>query len=224
MSQYRKIELQSPADFAYLISNVERVARDKLDLHLPPAAADKTGDGGEDRFRKRVGELVDEYIHQTFQLASSSILLNGLPASESSILDPQSLGLTATEEDVYETHDPTLLTRLQSLYDALENETTRVAKLRRTAPAHAAKAYAAALEKQIKDEERVMKKEDAEKVERIKRKEVKVKLEVERLDEIEETFEMGVEGLTRLREGVGETRGRLERAGEAVKVVEGMRS
>lgn len=55
-SAHRKIELQSPADLTYLIANVSRAAREKLDTHLPPDAVA----GGEDAMRKRVGELVDE--------------------------------------------------------------------------------------------------------------------------------------------------------------------
>lgn len=53
---HRKIELQSPADLTYLIANVSRAAREKLDKHLPPDAAPE----GEDAMRKRVEQLVDE--------------------------------------------------------------------------------------------------------------------------------------------------------------------
>ena len=53
---HRKIELQTPADLSYLIANVQRTARQKLDRHLPPEAAPD----GEDAMRERVAELVDE--------------------------------------------------------------------------------------------------------------------------------------------------------------------
>lgn len=55
-SAHRKVELQSPLDLQYLIANVQRAAREKLDRHLPPDAAPE----GEDAMRKRVEELVDE--------------------------------------------------------------------------------------------------------------------------------------------------------------------
>lgn len=55
-STHRRIELQSPEDLTYLIANVSRAAREKLDKHLPPDAVG----GGEDAMRKRVEELVDE--------------------------------------------------------------------------------------------------------------------------------------------------------------------
>lgn len=55
-SGHRKVELQSPADLTYLIANVSRAAREKLDKHLPPNAAPD----GEDVMRKRVEELLDD--------------------------------------------------------------------------------------------------------------------------------------------------------------------
>ncbi|KAH1626940.1 hypothetical protein KXW65_008558, partial [Aspergillus fumigatus] len=51
---YRKIELQSPADFTYLYANTVALSRQKLDLHLPPSA--NTSDGP-DPMRERVKEL-----------------------------------------------------------------------------------------------------------------------------------------------------------------------
>lgn len=55
-SAHRKIELQSPDDLTYLIANVSRAAREKLDKHLPPDAALE----GEDAMRIRVEKLIDE--------------------------------------------------------------------------------------------------------------------------------------------------------------------
>lgn len=54
---HRKIELQSPADLTYLIANVSRAAREKIDKHLPPDAAPE---GKEDAMRRKVEVLVDE--------------------------------------------------------------------------------------------------------------------------------------------------------------------
>lgn len=56
-AHYRKIELQSPADFTYLYANTVALSRQKLDLHLPPSA---TEDETPDPMRERVRELVDE--------------------------------------------------------------------------------------------------------------------------------------------------------------------
>lgn len=56
MAEYhRKIELQSPDDLQYLISNVRRAANEKIDKDLPPIE-------GEDKMRRRVEELVQEVL------------------------------------------------------------------------------------------------------------------------------------------------------------------
>jgi hypothetical protein len=47
----RKIELQSPDDLQYLVSNIRRAANEKIDRDLPPIE-------GEDKMRERVEELV----------------------------------------------------------------------------------------------------------------------------------------------------------------------
>lgn len=54
---YRKIELQSPADFTYLYTNAVALSRQKLDLNFPPLATD---DDTPDPMRERVQELVTE--------------------------------------------------------------------------------------------------------------------------------------------------------------------
>lgn len=56
---HRKIELQSPDDLQYLISNVRRDALEKIDRDLPPIE-------GEDRMRRRVEDLVQEVRYAIF--------------------------------------------------------------------------------------------------------------------------------------------------------------
>lgn len=51
----RKIEVQSPEDVRFLIENLTRAARAKIDLHLPPGAVDR-----DDELRKRVDDMVME--------------------------------------------------------------------------------------------------------------------------------------------------------------------
>jgi kinetochor protein Mis14/NSL1 len=77
-SAHRKVELQAPADLTYLIANVTRAAREKIDRHLPPDAVPV----GEDAMRKRVEELVDEYIQRTFGAAKDNVEINGMGSRE----------------------------------------------------------------------------------------------------------------------------------------------
>lgn len=52
----RKIELQSPDDLAYLITNVRNAAIEHLNEAFPPVE----GDGGEDELRNQIEMLVNE--------------------------------------------------------------------------------------------------------------------------------------------------------------------
>ncbi|KAH0543979.1 hypothetical protein FGG08_001746 [Glutinoglossum americanum] len=83
-SHHRKIELQSPEDLRYLIDNVSRRAREKIDLNLPPSAAPE----GEDALRRRVEELVHEFepydrrLHTRVQTLQASIESSTLALSQ----------------------------------------------------------------------------------------------------------------------------------------------
>jgi hypothetical protein len=57
----RKIEVQSPEDIRFLLENLSRCAREKIDLHLPPGAAER-----DDGLRKRVEEMVIEVCFVSF--------------------------------------------------------------------------------------------------------------------------------------------------------------
>lgn len=78
-SAHRKIELQAPADLEYLIANVSRAARAKIDTHLPPDAAPESG---EDALRRTVEVLVEDYIRKTFAGAKEGISVNGMEVGE----------------------------------------------------------------------------------------------------------------------------------------------
>ncbi len=71
---HRKIELQSPDDLQYLVSNIRRAANEKIDRDLPPIE-------GEDKMRERVEELVHSvfifYLVDCYFLLSKSRLGTG---------------------------------------------------------------------------------------------------------------------------------------------------
>ncbi|KAK2802228.1 hypothetical protein FQN50_007408 [Emmonsiellopsis sp. PD_5] len=138
---HRKIELQSPADLAYLYTNTITLSRQKLDLHFPPSA---NHHNDPDPMKERVRELVDEFITKTFTTATPSIAINGLDAHSTSTQRPAFL--PTTEETIeYEPYDAALAARVTALYAQLESLNTTVAQLRRDAPARAAREYAEAL-------------------------------------------------------------------------------
>ncbi|KAJ5399229.1 Kinetochore Mis14 [Penicillium sp. CMV-2018d] len=153
---YRKVELQSPADFTYLYANTVALSRQKLDLYFPPSATDNDTP---DPMRERVRELIDEYINQTFESASTSISINGIDSTSPQFPFPAAF-TAPTEQVEYEAYDTDLASRVTSLYAQLESLNTTVAQQRRDAPRRAAKEYAAQLKKMIEEEEEEDENED----------------------------------------------------------------
>ncbi|KAJ5616344.1 hypothetical protein N7537_001458 [Penicillium hordei] len=153
---YRKVELQSPADFTYLYANTVALSRRKLDLYFPPSATDNDTP---DPMRERVRELIDEYINQTFKSASTSISINGIDSTSPQFPFPAAF-TAPTEQVEYEAYDTDLASRVTSLYAQLESLNTTVAQQRRDAPRRAAKEYAAQLKKMIEEEEEEDENED----------------------------------------------------------------
>ncbi|CAK7208774.1 hypothetical protein SCUCBS95973_000218 [Sporothrix curviconia] len=102
-AHHRKIELQAPEDFAYLVDNVRRAAADSVAAAFPPVVNEagennSTAKGGKknkksssssssnkrvvdegDDLHARVEVLVNEYIRRAFALAAPNLTINGLP-------------------------------------------------------------------------------------------------------------------------------------------------
>ncbi|RYP80994.1 hypothetical protein DL769_002174 [Monosporascus sp. CRB-8-3] len=56
-AHHRKIELQAPEDFSYLVANVRRAAAEHINEAFPPVDG---AQGGDDELRTRIEELVNE--------------------------------------------------------------------------------------------------------------------------------------------------------------------
>jgi kinetochor protein Mis14/NSL1 len=81
-SEFRKVELQSPADLQHLEATARRAAREKIDRALPPSAAANASSGEGDVLRRRVEELVDEYIRTAFRGVRANVVVNGLDVEQ----------------------------------------------------------------------------------------------------------------------------------------------
>ncbi|KAG8529223.1 uncharacterized protein KY384_005858 [Bacidia gigantensis] len=228
---HRKIDLQAPADLTYLLTNIRTAAQEKLDTAIPPSAAPQ----GEDAYRSKVEELVQDYIHRTLLLALPNLSINGFdappslvqpaPTNISNANEKSTSPVNYSEEDIatgnYAPYDPRLAERLRGLYARLEIESENVARMRRDVPKKAADAYVKELSngleagrevKRVEDEEIIDVEMDVGFGEAVKG--------VDRREEMEKTWKMGTEGL----EGLGEITqliGKLERARRAVEVVQG---
>lgn len=215
-AHHRKIDLQSPSDLIYLFNNIKTAARRKIDLAIPPSAAPE----GEDAYRSKVEELVQEYIVQTLTLALPSLTLNGFDPS-STLLRPNPASEVNTPDDNsnYEPYDPRLAERLRTLYAELDTQSTRVAELRRDAPGAAARGYVERLEAELTREKELEKKRESK----------GVHLEMENLDagismpkdDVKRMWGKGTEGLLELGK-IPSVLAKLERAEKAVEVVKGM--
>ncbi|KAF6219333.1 hypothetical protein HO133_005158 [Letharia lupina] len=212
-AHHRKIDLQSPSDLTYLFNNIKAAARQKMDLAIPPSAAPE----GEDAYRSKVEELVQEYIVQTLTRALPSLTLNGLDPSPT-LLRPNAAPEANTPDDNsnYEPYDPRLAERLRTLYAEFDTQSTRIAELRRDAPGAAARGYVERLEAELKREKEMEKEREWQGL-HMEAEYLDLGI-VKRKDDMERMWGRGTERLVELGKIPG-VLAKLERAEKAVEVV-----
>ncbi|KAI9886641.1 MAG: hypothetical protein M1823_001555 [Watsoniomyces obsoletus] len=150
---HRKIELQSLDDLSYLITNVQKTAREILDSHIPLSSSTSnpsTGGGGG-------ASNTHEHGHSTRRANNNN---NNTKEDANTNEDDEKRRKEVEEivngngkeqpheQDNYEPYDAHLATRLQTLYSTLESETLALAELRRTAPLEAAETIRLELERE----------------------------------------------------------------------------
>lgn len=118
-----------------------------------------------------------------------------------------------------EPFDTKLAQRIQSLSAQIEHQTLHLANLRRTAPFETSQKFRQAFQKQSEDYDSLLKTNEDAKLESAKATKVEIS-KMERLDEVRSTWQKGSEDLVMLRTGLGGTVARLEKAQNAVEVVE----
>ncbi|KAK6360736.1 hypothetical protein TWF730_006863 [Orbilia blumenaviensis] len=131
-ADHPKVRLDTIAEYKTILNRVEQLSRDKLAQHFPPSANASAKD---DAYRKRVEELVAEYVRRLLDLANQNISING-----NDIGNVDSV-LKAEEEDQYEPYDDKLRVRVNELIAKVGTATGEVAKLRREVPKRAAATY-----------------------------------------------------------------------------------
>jgi len=206
---HRKVELQSPDDLQYLISNVRRAAHEKIDKDLPPIE-------GEDKMRERVEELVHEYITKVFVTSGENLTINGLDPSPE-LLKSMLTSSTAEGRSIEE-HEPfnaKLWERAKDWARQEEDLIEEIAMLRRTIPSISVdglkKSYKQGMESdetEILRREEVIKNRDAGTAEMMVGR-------LERQADVEANWKKGVDGLGRLRRTLPEMVAKKERADRA---------
>ena len=157
---HRRIELQSPEDFAYLVDNVRRAAAESVQAAFPPVeepepappkqkgskfARPKRVD--EDDLHTRVEALVTEYIHRTFALAAPNLSINGLPVEPALLEKSQNNNKEDDDEpaEVEEPFDTRKRQRVEDLSREEEDLLRDIALLKRKVPPAAVRAREQAL-------------------------------------------------------------------------------
>jgi len=216
---HRKIELQSPADLTHLTSKLRTLARQKLDLHLPPQQ-DTTSP---DELRTQVEDLVDAFVAQILSGMRHNISINGIDVVQRGENEDDAAGLqmegieqpSVAEVEEFEPFNEKLRSKLATTTQRRDALIAKISSQRRTVPGVAARAFEEKFEREMGDLE-------AARVEGLSAGEELVGREVvgveglKRKREVERTWERAVEGLGRLNEGLPETRARLERCGDVV--------
>ncbi len=233
----RKIELQSPDDLQYLISNIRRAANEKIDKDLPPIE-------GEDKMRERVEELVHEvrptliflaqlsvltpsqtssanqkkqYINNVFRTSSENITINGLNPSPdllASMVDSKSTNPTLEIEE-HEPFNTKLFERAKDLARQEEDLIEEIAALRRKLPHRVAENVKKEYKEGMESDEGVLRRLE-EDVVRKERGQADLGVgALERQEDVERAWERGVKGLEGLMKTLPETVARKERAENA---------
>ena len=122
-----------------------------------------------------------------------------------------------------EPFDTKLAQRIQALSQQIENHTLQLANLRRTAPAQTSQRFQESFTKESEQDDARLQKFEEQTLVVAKNTDMDVG-EVERLDEIQATWQNGSENLMSLKSGLGGTVAKMERAQQAVDLLEGRRT
>ncbi|KAK6439966.1 hypothetical protein LTR95_003811 [Oleoguttula sp. CCFEE 5521] len=212
---HRQIDLQSPADLAYLQTKLSATARRKIDTHLPPTNALSESATGEDPLRKRVEVLVDEYLGRVWEGAGGNVRINGMSVGEC-----EGVLRGGEQGGEIEAFDNKLAQGVQALSAQIESHTLALANLRRNAPGETAERYRVSFEKAREEDEKRVAELSAKALKDARERKLEVG-EVERLEEVKGTWERGTEELGELRGRLGGTVEKMERAREVGEYVEG---
>jgi kinetochor protein Mis14/NSL1 len=146
-SAHRKIELQSPADLTYLITQAQTSSTSKLSTAFP-TIDDPSSD---DVMRGRVASLLDEFLARTYAGVRANVSVNGMDVGGGGRGGGEDgAGREVHEEqERYEDFDARIAERIRELEGRKEVLTERVADLRRTGAETGAEKWRAGWEGRI---------------------------------------------------------------------------
>lgn len=119
----------------------------------------------------------------------------------------------------FESFDAKLAQRIQGLASQIEQQTLQLANLRRTAPAETAQRFQDSFTQQSDQYDAQLRRDEEDRLRAAKDTDIDIG-EVQRSDEIQSTWQHGAENLMALKSGLGGTVAKMERAQQAVNVIE----
>lgn len=132
MDDYEKITL-SKQDLRYIYGQILNRTTSKLDLHLPSLRSDP--------LKNKVANVLDEFLLGTFDLAKSSLVIDGQEmAYDDNDNDIKDL-LTLKPREKVEPFDLATNSKLRDILLQVEEETTSLTRLRRELPVRVKDAY-----------------------------------------------------------------------------------
>lgn len=126
--------------------------------------------------------------------------------------------LTKRIEEI-EPFDTKLAQRIQALSSQIEDHTLQLANLRRTAPAETSRRFQDSYTQASEQYDARLQRDEETRLQEAKNTKVEVD-DLERLDEIQSTWQNGSEALMSLKSGLGGTVAKAERAQQVVSVLE----
>ena len=140
--------------------------------------------------------------------------INGMDSKES-----ETELAKAQDGEEIENFDTKLAQRIQSLSSQIENHTLQLANLRRTAPAETSQRFQESFTQQSEEYDARLLKDETKRLENAANTNIDIG-EVESSDEIRSTWQNGSDNLMALKSGLGGTVATMERAQQAVSVLE----
>lgn len=155
-----------------------------------------------------------QYIKNTFNSAKDSISVNGMDSHEM-----EAELAKAQEGEEIEPFDTKLAQRMQALSAQIEHHTLQLAILRRNAPVQTSQRFQEEFNKRSEARDTQLAKNEKLQFEEARNTTIDVG-EVQRLDEMQSTWENGTDSLSGLKSGLGGTVARMEKAQQAVNILQ----
>ncbi|KAK6199263.1 kinetochore protein Mis14 like-domain-containing protein [Scheffersomyces amazonensis] len=130
-TDYEKIAI-SKQDLKYVYNQILNKTTSKLDLHLPTS--------NNDPLKAKVGNLLDEFLLEAFELAKSAFIIDGKDIDAGDQLSISEI-LSLRAKETVEPFDLNINSRLREILLQVEQETVELTKLRRELPFKAKESY-----------------------------------------------------------------------------------